>query len=319
MNMKHLCFFSFCIILALPVFSPRIFAQTAAELETLLYTDAVNYGQAARFVLLAADISNSSPEDAFRYAKEQNWLPAAAIPETSAKLDGVSLLIMRAFNMNGGALYTLAKTPHYAYRELTYQNIIQGRADPKMTVSGDLLLFLVNRLLSREETEDALTPQRTEPVKLTTEHEETQTRQLALAEEINIQLEALAVADTSARVTGEGVTISLSNIQFLANSAELPEPEKEKLREIAQILTTIPIRRISVAGHTALAGTAQDQMKTSLERAQAAADYLVSLGVREADEIEVHGYGSQQPIADNNTFEGMALNRRVEITILKDQ
>jgi hypothetical protein len=146
-------FFGVCFLLASSIFAPRVFAQTAAELETLLYTDAINYGQAARFVLLAADIADTNTEDAFRYASEKNWLPAKAEKDAAAKLDGVSLLIMRAFDMKGGAFYTLMKTPHYAYRELLFQNVIQGRADPGMAVSGDLLLFVVNRALEQKEGE----------------------------------------------------------------------------------------------------------------------------------------------------------------------
>jgi len=143
---RHIYFFALCVILA-----SRVFAQTAAELETLLYSDAVNYGQAARFVLMAADISDLKAEEAFRYAMERKWLPAAATQDAAANLGGVSLLIMRAFDMKGGAFYTLAKTPHYAYRELLLQNIIQGRADPDMAVSGDLLLFVINRALEQKE------------------------------------------------------------------------------------------------------------------------------------------------------------------------
>jgi len=150
---RILSFFGVCLLLASPTFAPRVFAQTAAELETLLYADSVNYAQAARFVLLAADISDLRAEDAFCYAMEKNWLPAAATQDAAAKLNGVSLLVMRAFDMKGGAFYTLMKTPHYAYRELLRQNIIQGRADPDMAVSGDLLLFVVNRALEQKEGE----------------------------------------------------------------------------------------------------------------------------------------------------------------------
>jgi len=150
---RILLFFGACLLLASPIFAPRVFAQTAAELETLLYADAVNYGQAARFVLQAADITDLKAEDAFSYAMEKNWLPAAAGKDTAAKLDGVSLLIMRAFDMKGGFFYTMMKTPHYAYRELLYQNVIQGRADPDMAVSGDLLFFVVNRALEQKEGE----------------------------------------------------------------------------------------------------------------------------------------------------------------------
>jgi len=140
--------FLLCFFIAVPCF---VFSQTAAELETLLATEAVSYGQAASFVLRAADIP--APGGAFDYMAGQNWLPAAATQDAAAKLDGVSLLVMRAFNMKGGAFYTIMRTPHYAYRELLYQNIIQGRADSDMAVSGDLLLFIVNRVLEQQEGE----------------------------------------------------------------------------------------------------------------------------------------------------------------------
>jgi hypothetical protein len=126
-----------------------LFGQTARELQTLLATEAVSYGQAASFVLRAADIAETG--DAFEYAVGQSWLPAEAEKDAPAKLDGVSLLVMRAFGMKGGAFYTMMKTPHYAYRELVRQNIIQGRADSDMAVSGDLLLFIINRALELQE------------------------------------------------------------------------------------------------------------------------------------------------------------------------
>jgi len=248
-----------------------------------------------------------------RSRRKKIGCPKKAAAGDTARLEGVSLLLMRSFGVSGGILYSLTKNSHFAYRELVYQDVIQGQTDPEMTVSGEHLLFLINRLLARFESAAPAAEESAEP--LTAEQE----KQLVLVEEINIQLEALAISDTSARVTDEGVTISLSNIQFLANSAELPESEKKKLREISQILKTIPQRKILISGHTALAGTEQDRMKTSLERAQAVANYLVSLGTRKAEEFEVRGYGSQRPVADNKTLQGMALNRRVEFTIVGDQ
>ena len=112
--------------------------------------------------------------------------------------------------------------------------------------------------------------------------------------------------------------IMLSNIQFLGDSAELLESEKVKLREIAEILKTIPDQKVMVAGHTALSGTEAGRNAVSLGRAQAVANYLISLGARGPDDIIAVGYGSERPIADNSTPEGMAANRRVEITILEN-
>ncbi|MCL2193083.1 MAG: OmpA family protein, partial [Treponema sp.] len=60
----------------------------------------------------------------------------------------------------------------------------------------------------------------------------------------------------------------------------------------------------------------EGQLIVSTERAQAVADHLVYLGVREAHEISIAGYGADRPVADNDTQEGMAANRRVEIIIL---
>ena len=143
---KCLFFFAVCLLLAFPAF-----AQTAAEIERLLYTDSVTYEQAAWFVLRAADVEVFSPMRAFGQAAEQNWLPGNVGPADKAALDVISLLIMRSFDLKGGLFYSLLKNPHYAYRELVYKDIIRGRTDPGMAVSGDLLLFMVSEVLTAVE------------------------------------------------------------------------------------------------------------------------------------------------------------------------
>jgi hypothetical protein len=127
-------------------------AQTAAEMETLLNTEAVTYAQAARFVLQAAEAATiARPAEAFQFAQEKNWLPKGVSPETPARLDGISLLFMHSFGIKGGIFYSLFKKPHYAYRELVYRQAIQGRADPRMAVSGYQLIFITNRILESNE------------------------------------------------------------------------------------------------------------------------------------------------------------------------
>lgn len=115
-----------------------------------------------------------------------------------------------------------------------------------------------------------------------------------------------------------GVTISLENIQFVADSTKLLPGEEEKIKKIAEILKQYPGRNIQVSGHTALAGTPDARMKLSIERAKVIAEMLVALGARKPEEIIIVGYGAERPIADNSTQEGMARNRRVEITILEN-
>jgi hypothetical protein len=124
----------------------------AAELEEVLAAQTMSYGQAAAFVLRAADVQVSGT--AFDYAVEKKWLTALAAEDGAAVLNEVSLLIMGAFGIRGGIMYTGFKSPRYAYRELVQQGIIQGRADPDMAVSGDLLLFMIGRVLDKIEEDN---------------------------------------------------------------------------------------------------------------------------------------------------------------------
>ena len=127
-------------------------SQTINDMEQLLSSTAITYEQAVWFVLQAAEVPVSSPGEAFNYAVENKWLPAKAVENSpQASLDGVSLLIMQAFNLKGGLLYSISKrivsaSPRYAYRELLYKDTIQGRADPNMAVTGEYLLYLLGRV-----------------------------------------------------------------------------------------------------------------------------------------------------------------------------
>jgi len=132
----------------------------ANEIETLLLTDAVTYAQSARFLLEASDaFATFDSQEAFRYAQEQKWLPKKASADDNARLDAISFLAMRSFEMKGGVMYSITKNKavlaaHYSYRELTAKKIIQGRTSPSMNVSGRLLLFITERMLSQSGTED---------------------------------------------------------------------------------------------------------------------------------------------------------------------
>ena len=140
-------------VIYLTAISAFLFAQTAAEeIETFLNTRSVTYAQAARFTLEAAGaMVTSNPEEAFNFALQRKWLPEKVSSGDLARLDRISLLLMRSFDIKGGIFYSMTKAPHYAYRELVYKSVIQGRHDPGMTVSGERLLFYVNRILAIQE------------------------------------------------------------------------------------------------------------------------------------------------------------------------
>ncbi|MGI5064863.1 OmpA family protein [Treponema putidum] len=135
-------------------------------------------------------------------------------------------------------------------------------------------------------------------------------------EEIKKSVEDLNLENTSIEKTDEGLTISIENIQFLPNSAILRESEKEKLKQIGEILSKFPDREFLISGHTALAGTEEERQTLSEERAAAVANYLIELGVQDREHVYTRGFGARRPVAANNSPENMAKNRRVEITIL---
>ena len=125
----------------------------------------------------------------------------------------------------------------------------------------------------------------------------------------------LDLPDVSVTKSEKGLTISVENIQFKPNSAELLDSEKEKLNKIAKIIEDFP-NDLLISGHTALSGTAESCQILSEERADSVAQYLIKTGVRDKYHMYTQGFGARVPIASNATPEGMAKNRRVEITIL---
>ena len=125
----------------------------------------------------------------------------------------------------------------------------------------------------------------------------------------------LDLPDVNVTKSEKGLTISVENIQFKPNSAELLDSEKEKLNKIAKIIEDFP-NDLLISGHTALSGTPESCQILSEERADSVAQYLIKTGVRDKYHLYTQGFGARVPIASNATPEGMARNRRVEITIL---
>jgi len=137
------------LFLMLPVF---LSAQTAAELEAIMGSPAVNCGQAARFVLASAGGASAgvSPSgNDFEQALANGWFPKGSVADESITLGKLSFLMMKAFNIRGGMMYSLLPGPRYAFRNMVSRSLIQGEADPSMTVSGERFLRILGNVLSK--------------------------------------------------------------------------------------------------------------------------------------------------------------------------
>ncbi len=113
-----------------------------------------------------------------------------------------------------------------------------------------------------------------------------------------------------------GMVITLSGgVLFVSAKSDLLPAAQAKLNEVANaLIKEDPLSKIVVEGHTDSQGSAPYNQDLSQRRAQTVRDYLVSQGIA-SDRISAQGFGLTRSIADNNSPEGRANNRRVEIVV----
>ena len=114
--------------------------------------------------------------------------------------------------------------------------------------------------------------------------------------------------------TGKIIT---HGILFDVNSAKIKGESYKTLQEIGQLLQDDPKLRLSIEGHTDSDGTDEHNLTLSQDRANSVRDYLVSTYKIDAARLEAKGWGESKPIDSNETAEGKANNRRVELIKLQ--
>ncbi|HET7587539.1 MAG TPA: OmpA family protein [Gammaproteobacteria bacterium] len=114
-------------------------------------------------------------------------------------------------------------------------------------------------------------------------------------------------------------TRKLNSLHFAFDSAELTQEDMRYLdneeNKINQALEKYPQAVVEIAGYTDSVGTEEYNQKLSQRRTDSVRDYLVEHGV-DPDRIISHGYGESDPVATNETREGRAQNRRVEVRLI---
>ena len=105
-----------------------------------------------------------------------------------------------------------------------------------------------------------------------------------------------------------------SGLLFGFNSTTLSDASKEELKLFAEKITADMIPEITIWGHTDNVGTEEANLKVSTKRAEAVAAYLKKCGMSK-NHMNAQGMSFSMPVASNDTEEGRAQNRRVEIYI----
>jgi outer membrane protein OmpA-like peptidoglycan-associated protein len=127
------------------------------------------------------------------------------------------------------------------------------------------------------------------------------------------RLEALLV-ELHAKKTDRGMVVTIGDVLFATDRAELNANGMATVRKLAEIMTQNPDRTVMVEGFTDSTGSAAHNKDLSERRAASVAQALASLGVPR-ERIGTRGYGEAFPVASNDTASNRQLNRRVEIVL----
>ncbi|MBD3271199.1 MAG: OmpA family protein [Elusimicrobia bacterium] len=115
-----------------------------------------------------------------------------------------------------------------------------------------------------------------------------------------------------------GLKVNLSSqIMFDSGKAVIKSRATKTLDEIVDLLNVYEENDLIIEGHTDSIGSMVFNQRLSEARANSVYTYLVKQGI-DPDRIKLIGYGESKPVADNGTRAGRALNRRVEVIILKE-
>lgn len=125
----------------------------------------------------------------------------------------------------------------------------------------------------------------------------------------------LVTADASSLAADldQAGSVRLDGIYFDTGRASLQPESDAALAQVAELLRQRPDLRLLVVGHTDSVGSDADNLALSRQRAAAVVAALTGRFGIEAERLDSRGMGSGEPAASNDTEEGRALNRRVEL------
>ncbi len=141
--------------------------------------------------------------------------------------------------------------------------------------------------------------------------------QQAAAYQARIAEQEQQLKELDAKQTPRGMVITLGDVLFAVNRAELSAGGVRNVQKLADFLNQYPQRKVLIEGHTDSTGSRSINQPLSERRADAVRSALAGMGIS-GDRIETRGYAETYPVASNNTAAGRQLNRRVEIILSDD-
>ncbi len=128
-------------------------AQSNQLLDQLLDQPEAHFGDVVYMTLAAAKLlpETATQQDALKSLQQQSWNIAVLPPDAPVPLGVYSYMLMKAFKLKGGLLYTLFPGPRYACRELGYMKAIASDARPGRNLSGEEAVRILGKVMARQE------------------------------------------------------------------------------------------------------------------------------------------------------------------------
>jgi OOP family OmpA-OmpF porin len=138
-------------------------------------------------------------------------------------------------------------------------------------------------------------------------------RQVRFQQAMDEAREVIPQEDALVYQQGTRLVFRLKRINFPTGTSAIPESSKPLISKVDTIIKKLDAEKVIVQGHTDSVGSDEVNKKLSQNRALAVANYLYSL--KGGYKIQYAGYGESHPIASNETAEGRATNRRVDLVV----
>ena len=139
-------------------------------------------------------------------------------------------------------------------------------------------------------------------------------RQQAQDAEARTRMLEAQLADMEAKKTARGMVITLGDVLFDTNQAQLKSGGIRNLQKLAEFVRQYPQRKMMIEGFTDSTGSDVRNQELSEQRANSVRSALLDMGVSN-ERIMTRGYGPAYPVASNDNAAGRQLNRRVEIIV----
>ena len=144
--MKH----TLCITVAVFLIAAAAFGQAAEKIDKILETERATFGHAAYLIQTALNDGSDGLdfETAFdRFKSEhENLIRDSVTSEDAIPVKTYAFLLMKAFDVKGGMMYRIYPCPRYAYRDLRYLAVIQGKNNPTASMTGTTMLQIFSRI-----------------------------------------------------------------------------------------------------------------------------------------------------------------------------